>query len=232
MSCINLPSPSRTDAQPKLGPDHPDTLAAENNLAVSLLQAGEDVGGERADAGGGARGRRKAARRQSAPPHAIRHGRCAADRGNRGRAPGRRRGGGLRRVLRLLLPLLQEGLTLTDRHPRRTHLDRHSAAIYYLLLSPDFSALHALTVTETYHFYAGSPLRMLLLHPDGTVTEPVLGPDVDAGQRPQLRQVVGFIGAVEHRRQHERRKHDEDCDDRGLGRCIRPIEPPILVDHE
>ena len=69
---------------------------------------------------------------------------------------------------------------------RRTHLDAHSSAIYYLLLAPDFSALHALTSTETYHWYAGAPLRMLLLHPDGDTTEPVLGPDLAAGQRPQL----------------------------------------------
>ncbi len=69
---------------------------------------------------------------------------------------------------------------------RRTHLDEHFSAIYYLLLAPEFSALHVLAATETYHFYAGSPLRMLLLHPDGAVAEPVLGPDIGEGQRPQL----------------------------------------------
>lgn len=69
---------------------------------------------------------------------------------------------------------------------RRTHLDAHSSAIYYLLLEPMFSALHVLTATETYHWYAGVPLWLLLLHPDGTVEEPVLGPDLVAGQRPQL----------------------------------------------
>jgi predicted cupin superfamily sugar epimerase len=69
---------------------------------------------------------------------------------------------------------------------RRTHLDAHSSAIYYLLIAPDFSALHVLTSTETYHWYAGAPLRMLLLHPDGSATEPVLGPDLATGERPQL----------------------------------------------
>jgi uncharacterized protein len=69
---------------------------------------------------------------------------------------------------------------------RRTHLDAHSSAIYFLLVAPDFSALHALTGVETYHWYAGSPLRLLLLHPDGRSSEPVLGPDLAAGQRPQL----------------------------------------------
>ncbi|WP_308258021.1 cupin domain-containing protein [Pseudonocardia lacus] len=69
---------------------------------------------------------------------------------------------------------------------RRTHLDAHSSAIYYLLLDPDFSALHVLGSPEVYHFYAGAPLRMLLLAPDGTATEPLLGPDPISGQRPQL----------------------------------------------
>lgn len=69
---------------------------------------------------------------------------------------------------------------------RRTHIDAYSSAIYYLLIAPDFSALHMLGATETYHWYAGAPLRMLLLHPGGTVEGPVLGPDLDAGQRPQV----------------------------------------------
>jgi len=69
---------------------------------------------------------------------------------------------------------------------RRTHLDEHCSAIHYLLLAPEFSALHALTATEIFHWYSGAPLHLLLLHPDGRVAEPVLGPDVAAGQRPQL----------------------------------------------
>jgi uncharacterized protein len=69
---------------------------------------------------------------------------------------------------------------------RRTHIDAYSSAIYYLLLAPDFSALHRLGATETYHWYAGAPLRLLLLGADGRADEAVLGPDVAAGQRPQV----------------------------------------------
>lgn len=69
---------------------------------------------------------------------------------------------------------------------RRTHADRHSAAILYLLLAPDFSAVHRLDTTEVYHWHAGAPLRVLLLGPAGGVSEPVLGPDVGRGQHPQL----------------------------------------------
>ncbi len=69
---------------------------------------------------------------------------------------------------------------------RQMHLDEHSSAIYYLLADPDFSALHALSSAEVYHWYAGDPLRLLLLHPDGRAEEHSLGPDLDAGQLPQL----------------------------------------------
>ena len=69
---------------------------------------------------------------------------------------------------------------------RRTHIDAHSSAIYYLLRAPDFSAMHRLAATETYHWYAGSPLRLLLLGADGQVAEPVLGPELAEGQRPQI----------------------------------------------
>lgn len=87
------------------------------------------------------------------------------------------------RIARLLglEPLPDEGGLF-----RRTHVDAHSSAIYFLLIAPEFSAMHRLTATETYHWYAGSPLRLLLLGPDRRVDEPVLGADLAAGQRPQL----------------------------------------------
>jgi predicted cupin superfamily sugar epimerase len=69
---------------------------------------------------------------------------------------------------------------------RQMHLDEHSSAIYYLLAAPDFSALHSLSSTEVYHWYAGSPLELLLLYPDGRSEVTLLGPDREAGQLPQL----------------------------------------------
>ena len=102
----------------------------------------------------------------------------AADVG--GRAEGERVAG-----LLGLRPLPDEGGLY-----RQTFVDAHSSAIYFLLLAPDFSALHRLAATETYHWYAGSPLRLLLLHGDGEdggrVEEPTLGPGFDAGERPQI----------------------------------------------
>lgn len=60
------------------------------------------------------------------------------------------------------------------------------SAIYYLLVAPEFSAPHRLDRTEVFLHHAGAPARMLLLHPDGSVTRPVLGTEVAEGQRPQV----------------------------------------------
>jgi hypothetical protein len=66
------------------------------------------------------------------------------------------------------------------------YADRHSTAIYFLVRPGDFSALHRLSGAEVYHFYAGAPLQMLLLHHDGQVDRPVLGSDLTVGHRPSL----------------------------------------------
>ena len=65
-------------------------------------------------------------------------------------------------------------------------IDEHSTAIFYLLQGHDFSALHRLPGPEVYHHYMGAPLEMLLLHPDGSASRPVLGIDLTAGQRPAV----------------------------------------------
>jgi hypothetical protein len=63
--------------------------------------------------------------------------------------------------------------------------DEACSAIYYLLVAPDFSALHRLEHLEIYHYHAGAPARFFLIE-NGRVREPVLGADLAAGQRPQL----------------------------------------------
>jgi predicted cupin superfamily sugar epimerase len=59
-------------------------------------------------------------------------------------------------------------------------------AIYYLLTPDTFSALHRLPTDEIFHFYLGDPVRMLQLWPDGSGRIETLGPDILAGQQPQL----------------------------------------------
>lgn len=71
--------------------------------------------------------------------------------------------------------------------PPRYNGDRStSTAIYYLLTPGTISALHRLRTDEIFHFYAGSPVRMLQLFPDGQGKEIIIGPDVLAGHQPQV----------------------------------------------
>jgi len=59
-------------------------------------------------------------------------------------------------------------------------------AIYYLLTPETFSAMHRLASDEIFHFYVGDPVEMLQLWPDGSHRVVVIGPDLEAGERPQV----------------------------------------------
>jgi len=61
-----------------------------------------------------------------------------------------------------------------------------STAIYYLLEAGIFSEMHRVSSDEIFHFYLGDPVEMLLLFPDGRSELLMLGPDLQAGQRPQI----------------------------------------------
>jgi hypothetical protein len=70
------------------------------------------------------------------------------------------------------------------------------SAIYALVTREDFSALHRLKTDETWHFYSGDPIELLLLHPDGRDELALLGPDLLAGQHPQFTVLAGtWMGA-------------------------------------
>ncbi|MET9445931.1 cupin domain-containing protein [Streptomyces cinerochromogenes] len=87
-----------------------------------------------------------------------------------------------------LEPIPREGglFRRTWAGPERPDGRPEGTAIVALLTAGDFSALHRLPSAETWHFYLGDPLRLLLLAPDGSTRTPVLGPDLRAGQQPQL----------------------------------------------
>lgn len=91
-----------------------------------------------------------------------------------------------------LAPLLPEGGFV-----RETWRSDGSSAIYYLVEAPDFSGLHRLAHVEVWAWHAGSPLRMLLLGPDGEIQRPVLGPDIGAGEQPQVVVPPGWWQAAE-----------------------------------
>ena len=61
-----------------------------------------------------------------------------------------------------------------------------STAIYYLLEAGSFDEMHMVASDEIFHFYLGDPVEMLLLHPDGRSAVLTLGPDLAAGQQPQI----------------------------------------------
>jgi uncharacterized protein len=62
-------------------------------------------------------------------------------------------------------------------------------AIYYLLADGEIGHWHRVDADEIWHWYRGAPLQLSLSR-DGRLTETLtLGPDLSAGERPQL--VVG-----------------------------------------
>lgn len=55
-------------------------------------------------------------------------------------------------------------------------------AIYFLLESPHFSALHRIQADEIWHFYAGGPLEVFVINPDATLTIIRLGNNSAKGE--------------------------------------------------
>ena len=59
--------------------------------------------------------------------------------------------------------------------------------IYFLLKAGQASHWHAVDAVEIWHFYAGAPLVLSLSESlDGPATDHMLGPDLGAGQHPQI----------------------------------------------
>ena len=73
-----------------------------------------------------------------------------------------------------------------------------STAIFYLLERGQRSAWHRVRdAAEVWHFYAGGPLRLSLAPPDGPGRGQILGPDLFAGQSPQIVVPKGWWQAAE-----------------------------------
>lgn len=82
--------------------------------------------------------------------------------------------------------------------PGRFPGDRsHGTAIYYLLGAGDRSKLHRIGSDEIWHFYAGDPLLIVALSPEGALTVTRLGQDFAAGEVPQHVVPAGhWFGAI------------------------------------
>ncbi len=71
--------------------------------------------------------------------------------------------------------------------PKRFASERSiGTTILYLLTLDTFSALHRLACDEMFHFYFGSPVTMLQLHPDSGSEVLTLGHDIFNGQHVQV----------------------------------------------
>ena len=67
--------------------------------------------------------------------------------------------------------------------PERFNGDRHfSTAIYFLLKQGNFSAFHRIQSDECWHFYAGNPLLVHVIHPDGKYELLKLGNQITDGE--------------------------------------------------
>jgi predicted cupin superfamily sugar epimerase len=73
-----------------------------------------------------------------------------------------------------------------------------ATAIYFLLRAGERSHWHRVDADEVWLFHAGSALRIsTAVDDDSTPTERVLGPDLGAGQRPQVVVPAGAWQAAE-----------------------------------
>lgn len=59
-------------------------------------------------------------------------------------------------------------------------------AIYYLLQAGERSHWHRVDATEVWHWYAGAPLGLTISEDGHKSAVSHLGPDLEAGQKPQL----------------------------------------------
>jgi hypothetical protein len=86
----------------------------------------------------------------------------------------------------------------TWREPTAESTERPaSTAIYYLLRRGERSHWHRVDATEVWHFYAGDPLEVALAQGDeGPIEAQRLGPDVSAGERPQVVVPTGWWQAA------------------------------------
>ena len=76
----------------------------------------------------------------------------------------------------------------------------YSTAIYFLLAAGEYSRWHrVLDAAEVWHYYAGDPLTITLSADGETATSVTLGPDILAGERPQVVVPAGHWQTAEPR---------------------------------
>ncbi len=73
----------------------------------------------------------------------------------------------------------------------------YSTAIYFLLKSGQISKFHRLKSEEIWHFYDGSPLKLIIINKKGLIDEIILGKSIEDGHTMQTVIHLGtWFGAV------------------------------------
>lgn len=87
-----------------------------------------------------------------------------------------------------LVPLEEEGGMVRATYASEERIGNGPAgtAIYYLLSGKAFSHLHRLSADEVYHHYLGDAVDLYYIDREGRLEHRVLGPDLLAGQLPQV----------------------------------------------
>ncbi len=90
-----------------------------------------------------------------------------------------------------LQPLPAEGTLFTSTYRSRQEFENgkpHGTAIIALYCDEprSTSLFHKLPVDEIWHFYAGDPLRLVLLYPDGSTKDVIMGNEPLKGQLVQF----------------------------------------------
>lgn len=60
------------------------------------------------------------------------------------------------------------------------------SALYFMLTPQEPVKLHRIRNDQLYHYYLGDPIEVLMMLTDGSTQHHVVGPDLRAGQVPQL----------------------------------------------
>ena len=80
---------------------------------------------------------------------------------------------------------------------RETYRAPGATAIYFVLPAGEFSAFHLLRESdEMWHHYAGDPVELHTISPDGEHRVEILGPEIERGERPQVLVPAGTLQAA------------------------------------
>lgn len=78
-------------------------------------------------------------------------------------------------------------MIIFDRPDKREKKKRsYSTSIYFLLEGKQFSSFHKIKSDELWHFYDGSPVKIIMISDSGKLTEMILGKNLEEKQKFQF----------------------------------------------